>query len=75
MLPCSGGEDYTSLHKNTHPVGKLSREMTAIQTQAKYTQAVTISPEPWFFQRNTHAFHTALPEVNHHLLNSKDEDK
>lgn len=70
MLPYSGGEDYTSLHKNTHPVGKHSREMTATQTQAKYTQAVTNSPKPCFFQRNTLPFHTAPPQVNHHLLNS-----
>lgn len=74
MLPCSGGEDYTSLHKNTHPVGKHSREMTATQTQAKYTQTVTNSPKLWLFQRNTHPFHTAPPHINHHLLNSKDED-
>jgi len=37
MLPYSGGEDYTSLHKNTHPVGKHSREMMAPQAQEKYT--------------------------------------
>lgn len=67
MLPCSGGEDYTSLHKNTHPVGKHSKEMTAPQTQEKYTpclQAVTISTKPRFFQRNTHPCHTA-PPVSH----------
>lgn len=64
MLPCSGGEDYTSLYKNTHPVGKHGTEMTATQTQAKYTQAVTNSPKAWLFQRNTHhPLHTAPPST------------
>lgn len=30
MLPCAHGENYTSLHKNTRPVGKRSREMMAL---------------------------------------------